>query len=323
MTFWKKQSSASIFSKLPEHHKELVTMLTYCRPAGSKTEMEFIQRYIEPLGAKPDAFGNYILKVGPTEPHILWSSHTDTVHRQDGKQQVEIADSIIGLSIKTKSSCLGADCSTGVWIMRQMIKRNIPGLYIFHREEECGGNGSNHIAYRTPEILSNIKAAIAFDRKGYTDIITHQMGGRCASDKFAKSMSLLLPGSYVADQTGSFTDTANYTDLVPECSNLSVGYHHAHSPDETQDMRFADFLLNGLCKLDQSKIVISRDPRIIDDFHHHRWSDHLGSANRERTTMETIVREHPRRVADLLRAYGLTEQHLLDELGLYGSDFDH
>src|SRR5215207_8746363 len=54
-------------------------MLTYRRPASSKTEEQFIERYIRPLGVATDGAGNLHKRIGNAD--ILWSCHTDTVHR--------------------------------------------------------------------------------------------------------------------------------------------------------------------------------------------------------------------------------------------------
>ena len=40
------------------------------------------------------------------------------------------------------------------------------------------------------------------------------------------------------DTGGSFTDTANYTDIIPECTNLSCGYYNAHTQSEYQITHF-------------------------------------------------------------------------------------
>src|SRR5579863_7536935 len=92
--------------------RELLTMLTYMRPHNSATEKEFIKRYIEPTGAKSDGFGNLWLTVGKSP--ILWSSHTDTVHKKPGTQRVLYG---AGIASADNSNCLGADCTTGVWLM--------------------------------------------------------------------------------------------------------------------------------------------------------------------------------------------------------------
>ncbi len=223
-------------------------------------ERIFKEKYILPLeGAYLDAADNVIVKVG--ESRVLWSCHTDTVHREEGRTKLVYANSILSLSDKEeKANCLGADCSVGVWIMRQMILRGVPGLYVFHAGEEVGGIGSSHIANNTPELLDDIDFAIAFDRRGETSIVTHQWGGRCASEAFANSFAAQFDLGFTSDAGGTFTDTANYTHLVSECSNISVGYYNQHSKDEILDVGFAATLLEQICKIDESKLVASRDP---------------------------------------------------------------
>src|ERR1017187_3144400 len=108
--------------------RELLAMLTYMRPHGSDTERAFIERYITPTGAKPDTFGNLWLTVG--DAPILWCSHTDTVHKLPGKQRVLYG---AGVASVEGSNCLGADCTTGVWLMLAMIRAKVSGTYIFHR----------------------------------------------------------------------------------------------------------------------------------------------------------------------------------------------
>ena len=48
------------------------------------------------------------------------------------------------------------------------------------------------------------------------------------------------------DTGGSFTDTANYTDIIAECTNLSCGYYNAHTQSEYQDYAFLEVFLAGL-----------------------------------------------------------------------------
>lgn len=269
MTLANEEETGAPSMALPHIH-ELLQMHTYARPHGSDTEKVFRDKYLKHLpGAYQDDAGNYIVKVG--ESRILWSCHTDTVHRQDGRTKLVYANSILSLSDKEENAnCLGADCSVGVWMMRQMILRNVPGLYVFHAGEECGGIGSTHIADKTPELLKDIDFAIALDRRGETSIITHQFGGRCASDAFANSFAAQFDLGLKLDAGGTFTDTANYTHLVSECTNISVGYYNQHTKDEILDVGFAATLLEQLCKIDESKLVAARDPSVKTS----RWSDY-------------------------------------------------
>jgi hypothetical protein len=246
---------------LSTDRKKLLAMLRYMRPGGSTSELIFCTRYIMPYKPDIDAYGNMWIEVG-TGSTILFSCHTDTVHRVGGKQNITYAKGVAGVANDVSSSCLGADCTTGVWLMLEMIHKNVPGRYIFHRDEECGGLGSSYVAKTEPGRLIGIHFAIAFDRKGCNEIITHQFSKRCASEAFAKSMATVLGPAlnYEASDGGTFTDTANYTKIVPECTNISVGYYDQHSRLETQNVDFAIKLRDRLIVAPWSLLVAERDP---------------------------------------------------------------
>lgn len=313
---------------------ELEAMLRWRRPARSKTEKRFVREYIDSIrGIASDTYGNRFIRIGSAP--VLWSSHTDSVHNIGGQQSIMRDGDFVRLRANEKqSNCLGGDCATGVWIMRQMICRGIEGLYIFHRDEEIGGLGSKWIAKHQPKRLEGIDMAIALDRKGYSSIITHQ-GARCCSDTFADSLAGFLEG-YKADPTGLFTDTANYTDLIGECSNLSVGYADAHSPRESQNMRFAGLLLEALCDLDTSKLKLERKPGEIEtyDYNRYRWSDYYGDFDYGYVAPEKaptkrysaiwenydrlveIARNYPDELADWLEQQGVNASDLMNDLGI-------
>jgi len=237
------------------------SMLTYCRPANSPTEARFIERFLKPLGVTRDKFGNYFLKIGEA-PTILWSSHTDSVHHRDGMQALDFDGTYLKLTADSKSNCLGSDDAAGMWIMSEMIKAKVPGLYVFHYAEEIGCVGSRAIASKNPSFLSGIKAAVAFDRKGIDSVITHQKS-RCCSDTFGFSIAEQLPKRFKLDPTGILTDTKQYMKLVPECTNLSVGYYDEHRPNERLDVKHLIELRNHMINIDASKLVIERDPTYV------------------------------------------------------------
>jgi len=85
------------------------------------------------------------------------------------------------------------------------------------------------------DFLKQFTHAIAFDRRGTTSIITHQMGERASSDTCSNAIASLLGMGYELDDTGLFTDTAQYMDQVSECLNISIGYQSEHSNKETLD----------------------------------------------------------------------------------------
>jgi len=237
----------------------LFSMLRTRRPCGTRTEKRFIRDWIAPLGTKVDSFGNHHLRIG--EAPILWSCHTDTVHTTGGLQKLVRTSNGCGVKVdaSSKSNCLGADDTAGIWLMREMILAKVPGLYVFHREEEVGCKGSHFIADKTPELLKDIKYAIAFDRKGYDEVITHQMSRTC-SDDFAKSMSGILGLGYKPSDRGVLTDTKTYSGLIGECTNIGVGYFNQHSSTEWLDVYHVFALRKALLDADFTKLVESRKP---------------------------------------------------------------
>ena len=66
------------------------------------------------------------------------------------------------------------------------------------------------------------------------------------------------------DTGGSFTDTANYDGIIPECTNLSVGYHNAHSGRENQEIPYLLDFRDALIEIDWENLVTERDPTIPD-----------------------------------------------------------
>lgn len=317
----------------------LFGMISVRRPAWSKSEEKWIEKWIDPLpNMMVDHFGNRFVIVGPILPRVLFSSHTDTVHREGGQQKLVIAGGLLMLSDEEKiSNCLGADDTAGCWIMREMILAQRPGLYVFHRAEEIGGQGSNWIADLNGEFLTGIEIAIAFDRRGYTSVITHQAGGRCCSEKFSASLAAAIafavPGlTFKSDDGGTFTDTANYTNLVAECTNLSVGYQNEHTKRETLDTDFLLVLREAMIGLDTTTLVIDRKAGEIDnddyswryDFKSYRkpgmlkpagggWLDHYNADDQEpASTLYDLVHEYTNEVAHFLQSHGFVVDDVAD-----------
>jgi len=238
---------------------DLAEFFTYQRCEGSQTEKDFIKRYIDSKpGMRRDKFGNRFIKVGKTE--TAFTSHTDTVHRLSCKRQKVYMQE--GWAFVNSGHPLGADDGTGVWLMLNMIYAHVPGLYIFHRQEETGGQGSNYIVNKAKNLVSGIKRMIALDRKGYGDVITHQGWSQTCSDEFAKELAKQLGGKYKPSDEGVFCDSAHYTELIPECTNLSVGYFNAHSEDEIQDLSFARQLFYKLKRVKWETLPTVRKPGV-------------------------------------------------------------
>lgn len=305
---------------------ELLEMHTYARPANSVGERVFNTRYLDSIsGMMKDEKGNRFIRIGNAP--VLWSSHTDTVHRVSGRPKLTYGDGLLTLRKGEEATCLGADCTVGVWIMRQMILRQAPGLYVFHAEEEIGGYGSKFIADKNPELLKGINYAIALDRRGTDSVISHQFW-RTASDAFCVELAEYLGPMWSPDDTGTFTDTANYIDHIPECTNLSVGYYNAHSRDEVLDVSFAADLLERLTRLDTNALPVLRQPmedyrytpadstyggreEDADDWHGHlKVDDFLPKLNVKRpiTTLLGMVEAYPEMIVSMLDELGISEE---------------
>jgi len=301
---------------------KLLEILAYQRFAGTQGEADMINSIITPLpGIDRDKYGNYWLRIpcpDGTDSTTLFSSHTDTVEKQKAKGLKELE--LKGAMLTTKGGgVLGADDGAGIWLMLNLIEAGVPGLYIFHREEELGGGGSSHIAEKTPELLTGIKRAIAFDRKDLNHIITHQGGERCASDAFAKAFAAQLNDAcegfdFHGDDTGSFTDTKNYTELVSECTNLSVGYYDQHTQHECLDLSFVTRLANALIKVEWELLPAERDPAEVEDSVWDHWKNYGKPSKRSNDlldddlldddAMTDLILDHPEAVAQILKDCG-------------------
>lgn len=285
---WQDEQQAKTTNKPNINERTLLGMLKSVRPHGGHGEQMYINKLLSSIRRLGytyiiDDVGNII--VNNLSPHdttsaVMFTSHTDSVHRQespDGTQQLEFIDAdrtFVGVApVQPQgftANCLGADCATGNYIMLRLLQANAKGLYCFFRQEESGGIGSDHFRDdpNNQKYWDKLTHCISFDRKGYTSIITEQWGGECASTAFANDLADLIEQAdvekqlerFVADPTGSFTDSANFTDVISECTNLSVGYFSQHTANETQDLVFVDNLCNALERIDWTELNSYRTP---------------------------------------------------------------
>jgi hypothetical protein len=337
---------------------ELLDLLSYARPHNSDGERVFIRDWLLPrlkaAGTLPlvDFFGNVWATVAaPADsvaPAFLWSCHIDTVHSSDGRQRVQFAADgrTIELVKRKAGRCLGADDGAGLWLMLEMIRAGIAGTYVFHRGEEVGRLGSEYVAKSEPERLEGFDCCVAFDRRDFADLITHQMGERCASEAFASSFAGALNKAslglaYVADDTGSYTDSYSYAGHISECCNLSVGYDREHGPRETLDGLHLWRLREAMLAANLSGVAVERDAGTFGDWYAAddrygsyanysggwgnqsggsrtgaaSWRDSLDNlGGDERSQLKELVREYPAAAVDLMLSYGLGLDDMLGEL---------
>jgi hypothetical protein len=245
-------------------------------------------------------------------------------------QQLVVMNDVVSVADSKTSNCLGADCTTGVWLMLNMIEAGIEGVYVVHAAEEIGCKGSRALVADNPPWLSHLDAVISFDRYGDNSVITHQMGVRTASDEFAKSFAAALDLPQLqADTGGSYTDSNEYSAVVSECTNISVGYYGQHGVNETQDLEFAELLSVALVTADWSKLVFARDPAVFeDDYRLYSYGSGTSTTDKENVyDLTALVRDYPSAIAELLDQYGfnpysLMEECQIDDMSQYYSYYD-
>ena len=281
----------------PQPVRDLVDIHTYCRPHNSATIDDFVRKFI--TSRYHHAY--FINNTADTEPYAvvvetdpksrtMFSAHVDTVHGYSGRQIVEF-DAEMGLLLKPSihhnkaGDCLGADDGAGVWLLLQMIEAGVPGVFVFHYGEERGGIGSSGIADEHEDFLKRFDRAVAFDRKGSSDVITHQGMGRCCSNKFADELAnrLNVAGerlTMAADNGGIFTDTANYTHVIPECTNIACGYDSAHTAGEYLDTDFLLRLKDALVVIDWETLPTLRDPSVVEYVPYEPWGGFAATSHK-------------------------------------------
>ena len=298
----------------------LLDILSLVRVSNSAAEEYLIDHYIVPHNPEQDTYGNLFVTVGEN-PSVAFTAHTDTVHSaydyssyyvgKKGSKKApahrDVANNLerqaIGIHnnvayLDSKNDCLGADDGTGVWIMLNLIKAKVPGLYCFYRDEESGRQGSEWSAKHDADRYANIDMMLSFDRKGITDVITHQMGARCCSELFAEHISKAIDpeGQVAPDDTGSYTDSYSFMHMIPECTNICVGYYCQHTDFEEQDLTWAAYLVNRLIAIDWNIVPVDRKP---------------GALSNQYIDVQAMVEEFPADVAEILETYlGVTANEL-------------
>jgi len=219
-----------------------------------------------PKDIKKDRFGNYFYQVGD-DSRVIFASHLDTVSGEykDIYHTFDEKEKIIGTDGTTT---LGADDKAGVTIMLYMINNKVPGLYYFFIGEEVGCIGSNKVSSQN-QIFNkyNYDKVISFDRRGNTSVITHQSKLRCCSDEFAEALCHELNSNGMGmetDTNGVCTDSLEFINDIPECTNISVGYLDEHTFDETQDLDFLVRISKSCIKINWEKLPTKRDPSIVE-----------------------------------------------------------
>lgn len=270
-----------------------------------------------PSDIEKDEHGNYFYKIG--ESRTVFASHLDTVSNKYQQVTHVIDGDIISTDGKTT---LGADDKAGVTVMLYMIENRIPGLYYFFIGEEVGCVGSSMVA-NYGDLKGNYDRVISFDRRNTGSVITHQSSGRCCSNSFADELCRQfnqLGLSYKRDSGGVYTDSAEFVDIISECTNISVGYYKEHTTSEHQDINHLTKLAIACVSVDWESLPVERDTSVyvndrwdsnIDEFcyaggfgysenndslgrdygYHDHWYDDLGSRKKTRRSKNRNIKK--------------------------------
>lgn len=314
-------------------HNYLEFIMRHKRPAGGKNVkiiLQFITDKITAAGytVHRDEYDNLICTTSFTG--VIFSCHTDTMHKTDGLLWLSEDDFGIvtasqtarvrpGMGVTLERSVLGADDAAGIYIMLRMIEEGIGGTYIFHAAEEIGCIGSKYIAdgrytVNGYDLNDDFTHAIAFDRKGTSDFIYDQLGERMCSGECMYELMDRLNKDTVLDYKpaiGLVTDTAMYADYVQECINLSVGYYDEHTDSERLDVGHVENLLGVILDRPFMFENLPAARKIGADTYEPLVST-LEYPTPE--TLEDLVHMYPREVADYLKSMGYDFSELYNAL---------
>jgi hypothetical protein len=250
-------------------HKTLARALSVKRPHNTPAVSDFTEWLFNALPAELKSFtsvdgaGNLHIDNRIAGSKTLFIAHVDTVHKEVGANKIRKT----ATHWYADGAPLGADDGAGVAMLMHLIHADVKGYYIFSQGEECGGIGAKYIATHHTDLLAQFDRAIAFDRRGIDSVISHQGMGRCASDVFCQALANDLNAfddtlMYSPDDTGVYTDTAEFTDIIPECTNISVGYYSEHGDQENLDIVHFEALSNAVLKVMWDSLPTDRDPTV-------------------------------------------------------------
>ena len=115
-----------------------------------------------------------------------------------------------------------------------------------------------------------------------------------------------------------FTDTDCYTGIIPECTNLSVGYFKAHTANEWVDWEHLDALRDVLVSLDVSDLPVKRDPDVVEEdgfsfysrWEHEGLDDWYRGHEPSMSERERLIRNNAAAVSKFLEEWGVDDGEL-------------
>jgi hypothetical protein len=74
---------------------------------------------------------------------------------------------------------------------------------------------------------------------------------------------------YLGDDTGVYTDTAEFVDTIPECTNISIGYMFEHTQNEELNIYHFTALAAAVLTVAWDALPTDRDPTVVES----KWDD--------------------------------------------------
>jgi len=93
--------------------------------------------------------------------------------------------------------------------------------------------------------------------------------------------------------------------LIPECTNVSVGYDHEHGPMETLDLAHCKRLRDQVLKVNWTALPAARDPTAIelfDSFSDYELLEEAAAAGYDRADLQDLLWRDKEYVLDILQA---------------------
>jgi hypothetical protein len=240
------------------HHpvvRDFMRLARYTSPYGN--EHARFDPILLPDGWTKDPHGNYVYHV-PGESSTLFAAHVDTADSHPHRVRYHVTGNFIATD---GGSILGADNRAGIAVLRHLIRSGVPGTYMLFVGEEVGMVGSTKAAKDMEEY--DYLRVICWDRRGYGSIVSQQMGDITTSPEFVQALidQYALSGMTMQEDTdGVYTDSYSFVHLIPECTNIGVGYFSAHSKSEMQDAQYLVDIAEASVEVDWENLPAARVP---------------------------------------------------------------
>ena len=188
------------------------------------------------------------------------SAHIDIVGKNSPTtEELDVKNTIISLkNPKQATRCLGGDDRCGVFILTELLKKEVTKYnYLFFFDEEIGCIGSSYFADTNPNYETS--CFIGLDRESKNHIATYGVDSNDLIEEFEEF------GYH--QELGSITDVSVLAKRynIP-CINLSIGYYNQHTKNEWIDFKATQNTLKVMEKWQPKKYEYIVDDNFHTDF---------------------------------------------------------